>query len=207
MPYEHNVIEIMQVKATNPIELLHNRHTLPLIEAYFEFTQLKQLYRQGWLLRGVSPERCESVAEHTFGMAVLSLFIASAYFPELDLLKVLRMALLHDFGEIYAGDIVPADHVSATEKHAREQASAAQVFSHLPNGNDYLALWQEYEESATAEARFVKQMDRLEMALQASVYEQQGIVDASEFLASAQASMSAPELQAIMAEIMALRKA
>ena len=195
----------MQVKAENPITLLEGRHTLPLIEAYFEFNQLKQLYRQGWLRRGVPPERCESVAEHTFAMAMLCLFIADAYMPTLNMLKVLRLALLHDFGEIYAGDITPADAVDPQEKHRREHDAVQQVFARFPHGADYLALWQEYEENRTEEARFVKQMDRLEMALQASVYEQQGIVNAEEFLASASHALTQPALRAILDEVVALR--
>ena len=195
---------MMQVKAENPINLLQGRRTLPLVEAYFELNQLKQLYRQGWLRRGVPAERCESVAEHIFGMAMLSLFIADAYFPSLNLLKVLRLTLLHDLGEIYAGDIIPADEVPPQEKLRRERESVERVFSRLPRGADYLALWLEYEDNQTDEARFVKQMDRLEMALQASVYQQQHLLNAGEFLASASQVLDRPELRAILDELVAL---
>lgn len=195
----------MRVKAENPITLLASRHVLPLVEVYFELNQLKQLYRQGWLRGGVPTERCESVAEHTFGMALMCMFIADAYVPTLDAHKVLRLALLHDFGEIYAGDITPADAVDPQEKHLREREAVQQVFARLPCGADYLALWQEYEENRTDEARFVKQMDRLEMALQASVYEQQQILNAGEFLESASQAMIQPELRAILDDIVALR--
>ena len=198
---------MMQVKAENPITLLEGRRTLPIIEAYFEFNQLKQLYRQGWLRRGVPAERCESVAEHTFAMVVLCMFVADAALPELDTDKVMRMALLHDFGEIYAGDITPADDVSPQEKRRREKAAVEEVFARLPRGAAYLALWQEYEDNRSAEARFVKQMDRLEMALQASVYALQGVVDAHEFLATAAQAMQQAELRAILDEIMALNRA
>ena len=194
----------MQIKAYNPIDLLRNKPTLPLIEAYFEFAQLKQLYRQGWLRRGVPPQRCESVAEHTFSMAILAMAVADAHFPALDLLKVLRLVLLHDCGEIYAGDIVPADGMNPDEKHRLERESVQQVLSRLPNGMDYIALWQEYESAASAEARFVKQMDRLDMALQSSVYEQQGLIDATEFLASVEAALAVPEFQAIVTALQAL---
>jgi putative hydrolase of HD superfamily len=195
---------MMQVKAENPITLLEGRRTLPIIEAYFEFNQLKQLYRQGWLRRGVPAERCESVAEHTFAMVILCVFIADAALPELDTDKVMRMALLHDFGEIYAGDITPADAISPQEKRRRERAAVEEVFARLPRGAAYLALWQEYEDNRSAEARFVKQMDRLEMALQASVYALQGVVDAHEFLSTAAQAMQQAELRAILDEIMAL---
>src|SRR5690348_3445079 len=106
----------MQTKAGNPIALLKDKQTLSLIAAYYEFNQLKQLYRQGWLRRGVPALECETVAEHTFSMALLAMLIADAHFPELDLTKVLRLVLLHDLGEIYTGDIVPADRIDAQEK-------------------------------------------------------------------------------------------
>ncbi|HYO58827.1 HD domain-containing protein [Archangium sp.] len=63
----------MQTKAAPPIALLQGRSTLALIEAYFELNHLKQLYRQGWLRVGLARERCESVAEHSFGVALLCL--------------------------------------------------------------------------------------------------------------------------------------
>jgi putative hydrolase of HD superfamily len=195
----------MQTKADTPITLLRGKTTLPLIEAYFEFTQLKQLYRQGWLRRGVPAERCESVAEHIFSMAVLAMVVADAYFPALDLLKVLRLVLLHDFGEIYAGDIIPADHLDPQEKYRRERESALQVLEKLPIGAVYIALWQEYEDGASPEARFVKQMDRLDMGLQASVYEQQGMINAGEFLASIETALGTPELRSILEALELLR--
>jgi putative hydrolase of HD superfamily len=130
--------------------------------------------------------------------------IADAYYPGLDLLKVLRLVLLHDFGEIYAGDIVPADRVNAQTKHVLEHESVQRVLSRLADGASYMALWQEYEDNATPEARFVKQIDRLEMALQASVYERQSLLSAEhagEFLTSASNAIDLPELRRILEEI------
>jgi putative hydrolase of HD superfamily len=184
---------------------LPGKQVLPLIEAYFEFNHLKQLYRQGWLLRGVPPERCESVAEHTFGVALLAMLLAETHFPELDAGKVLRLALLHDFGEIYAGDITPFDGIDRVEKVRREQAGVTQVLAKLPQGERYLALWEEYEGQNSPEARFVRQIDRLEMALQASVYERQGLGDLSEFFDYVRSFLSEPELQAILRELEGLR--
>ena len=116
----------MEIKAENPISLLGEEGYTPLVTAYFELCHLKQLYRQGWLRRGVPPERCESIAEHSFGVAVLALWLAQAQ-PELDADKVVRMALLHDLGEVYAGDIVPSDGVSEGEKHRREAEARAML--------------------------------------------------------------------------------
>ncbi len=195
----------METKASIPVSQLAARHLAPLIEAYFEFNHLKQLYRQGWLQHGVSPRRCESVAEHSFGVAILALFLADAEGPELDTSRVLRMALLHDFGEIYAGDITPADGIDRDEKLRLERQAVQQVFRKLPRGADYLALWEEYERGASPEAQFVRQIDRLEMALQASVYEHQGLADLSEFFVSAEQALSAPGLQSILNELKIMR--
>ena len=170
---------------------------MPFLSAFLDFNRLKHLRRQGWLRRGVPPERCESVADHTFSAAVLAMFLADAHYPGLDLAKVLRLALLHDFGEIDAGDITPADGVSDEEKRRREEASVVRVLSKLPNGAEYVALWREYEDGRSPEARFVRQIDRLEMALQASAYQRQGLVDPAEFHRSAGAALSDPELQAV----------
>lgn len=195
----------MKVKAPILLERLQGKQLLPLIEAYFEFNHLKQLYRQGWLRRGIAPEQCESVAEHSFGVALLAMFLAEAYFPYLDTNKVIRLALLHDFGEIYAGDIVPADGISPAEKMRQEQEGVVRVLAKLPQGERYLALWEEYEQQHSPEARFVRQIDRLEMALQASVYEQQGLADLSEFFDSVREFLSEAELQAILRELEGLR--
>jgi len=174
-----------------------------IIAFYFEFNQLKQLFRQGWLRHGVPPERCESVADHSFSVAVLAMLLSDAHFPDLDTARVLRLALLHEFGEIYAGDITPADGVSGEEKHRREEDSVVRVLSKLPNGEMYITLWREYEDNQSPEARFVRQIDRLEMALQASVYQRQGLLDPAEFLRSAGAALSAPELRRILDELTA----
>jgi len=195
----------MHVKASNPVDTLPAAEIHPLIQAYFEFNHLKQLYRQGWLRRGIPDQRCESVAEHTFAVAVLGLLLCDSAFPKLNSQRVLRMALLHDFGEIYTGDIIPSDPISLEEKHQLEQEAIQQVLGELPGAEDYLALWGEFESGETPEAQLVRQLDRLEMALQASVYEHQGMGDLSEFYATARAALSDPGLRQILDELEHLR--
>jgi putative hydrolase of HD superfamily len=195
----------MHTKASPPISHIRHAHASPFVRVYFEFNHLKQLYRQGWLQRGVPPTQCESVAEHSFGVALLALFLAEAYFPDLDVGKVMRMALLHDCGEIDAGDLTPAHGLSDQEKYRREQQSVVRVLSTLPGGADYIALWEEYEREASPEAQFVRQVDRLEMVLQASVYEHHQLADLSEFFAAGKQALSAPQLRAMVADLEALR--
>ena len=200
------LVKDMETKAENPAGLLERlslppgKEAAPFIQAYFELCHLKQLFRQGWLRRGIPRERCESVAEHSFGVAVLALWLAQAHSPRLDQNKVLRMALLHDCGEIYAGDIIPSDPVTAQEKHQRELEAVRQVFEKLPGGESYVQLWQEFEAGESPEAQFVRQIDRLEMGLQASVYTAQGFAGLEEFFASAQQALTDEKFNKLLAE-------
>lgn len=193
----------MQTKAENPVSLLPAAAPA-LLQAYFELSHLKQLYRQGWLRRGVSKERCESVAEHSFGVALLALWLVETQYPQLDAEKVLRMALIHDFGEVYAGDIIPGDAVEPEQKYRQEEASIRQVFEKLPGGEVYICLWQEFEQGQTPEARLVRQLDRLEMGLQAAVYRAQGLGGLQEFSASAMQALSEEEWGELLSQADAL---
>ncbi|MDY0146208.1 MAG: HD domain-containing protein [Kiritimatiellia bacterium] len=195
----------METKRAQAIRKLDGKDALPIVRVFFEFDHLKSLYRQGWLRAGIPKVHCETVAEHSLGVALLALFLADAYFPQLDKGKLVRMGLLHDFGEIYAGDIVPGK-MSLTDKHELEKQSVELVFSQLPNGADYLAVWEEFERGETAEARFLKEIDRLEMGLQASVYEQEGFGDLSVFFESTDRALTTPELRQIFESLMALRR-
>jgi 5'-deoxynucleotidase YfbR-like HD superfamily hydrolase len=191
---------MMEIKAENPAGLLQDKEYAPQMAAFFELCHLKQLYRQGWLRRGVPRERCESIAEHSFGVAVLALWLAPAQ-PELDVDKVVRMALLHDLGEVYAGDIIPGDGVSEGEKHQREAEAVRKILSQLPDGQGNIQLWDEFEEGISPEARFVHQIDRLEMGLQAAVYARQGLIEGDEFFDSARQAMVEPRLSKLLEEI------
>jgi len=195
----------MKIKAERPLSWFNGRSLSPLLEAYLELNHLKQLYRQGWLRRGVPLDRCESVAEHVFNMAMLAWWIADAYFPNLDVNRVLRMVLVHELGEIYAGDITPGDHMSAEEKHRLEREGFMRVVNKLPEGETYLSLWEEFEEGATSEARLVRQIDRLEMGFQALIYEKQGFGNMDEFFRSVDAALTDPELRDILSNLEAER--
>jgi len=196
----------VKTKGEIPLSLYGKQSLSPLVEAYFELNHLKQLYRQGWLKRGVPPERCESVAEHVFGMAVLAWWAAGSMFPELDIDRTIRMVLAHELGEIYTGDLTPSDPVTAEEKHRLEWENLRKVTDKLPDGEGFLALWEEFESGQTPEARFVRQMDRLEMAFQAAVYEKQGFGDMSEFFATTEKSLSDSRLKQILIELEQLRQ-
>jgi putative hydrolase of HD superfamily len=191
----------MQRKAPLPLTQRELEALPPPLGTYLAASQLKQLYRQGWLRRGIPPAQCESVADHTYSVALLVLLLVDAYYPELDRDKALRLALLHDLGEAYAGDLTPADGVPAESKHDRERASLVRVLGKLDCDEAYVALWEEYERGETPEARLVREVDRLEMGLQAFVYERQSGIDLREFYDSAREALTLPELVRLFREI------
>lgn len=195
----------MEMKGAFQLDKLAGCEDAQWLRAYFELSHLKQLYRQGWLRRGISTLRCESVADHTFATALLSYWLARAEFPELDAERVLQMALMHDLGEIYVGDLIPQDQISPQSKYEQEQQAVHQIFDNLPGGKAYILLWDEFEAGVSPEARFVRQMDRLEMAMQACLYEHQGETGLQEFFDSADLAVSDPRLRKIIDTIVICR--
>lgn len=174
----------MREKASIPIDLLDKMKSSPLLKTYFEFVHLKQLFRKGWLQHGVPETRCESVADHSYATAMLCMLLLDQH-PDLDTEKILKLALLHDLGECYVGDITPFDNIDPADKKALEAEAVRKVLGKLSAGAELISLWQEYESQSSAEAQFVRQVDRFEMALQGSVYQHQGLVDPAEFFESA----------------------
>ena len=191
-----------------------NKHTRRLldkktnvgIELFFEFAQLKNLYRQGWLKRGISKLDCETVADHSFAVALLGYTLAEEYRQDLNANHVMKLGLFHELGEIYAGDIIPRDGVSLEDKSQREYASVKKVFLNLPNAGRYIALWREFEDGKTQESLFVKQIDKLEMGLQASLYERLDYTNLHEFFPSVERAITSPELKLIFEDLLRLRE-
>jgi putative hydrolase of HD superfamily len=194
----------METKASAPISLLTGEQVPAWITAYYEINQLKHLYRQGWLQRGIPKSLCESVAEHSFSMALLALLLIDQISPALDRQQVLLMALIHDLGEIYAGDFTPQDGMPSDEKHALEAKAFQQVFGGLTGGQRYIDVWRAYERGESPEAHFVKQVDRLEMALQASIYARRGFSDMGDFFDSARKALDSGPMGSLLAEVEAL---
>lgn len=178
----------------------------PIIRLFYDFSQLKNLYRQGWLHNGVPEAECESVADHSFGVALLGYVLAKEYRPDLDADLVMRLGLFHEIGEIHAGDLTPRDSVSTGEKSDREFAGVKQVFSHMKVPQQYVDIWRQYENQVTLESVFVHQVDKLEMALQASLYERLGNTGLDEFFPYVKERLASPELKSVLDDVLAARK-
>ncbi len=171
------------------------------LEVLYQLSKLKNLYRQGWLKRNVSEEIGESVADHSFSTAMTAWILAKHLNLQVDIEKVLKMSLVHEIGEIYAGDITPVDGISLEDKYQRELASVEKVFADYPQGQEFIDLWKEFEDAKSPEAKFLKQIDKFEMGLQASIYKKHDIGIMDEFLASGQKAQSDQELKKLYQEM------
>jgi putative hydrolase of HD superfamily len=194
----------METKNNHTTELLTTQ-TSPIIELFFEFAQLKNLYRQGWLKQDVSKLDCETVADHSFSVALLGYIIAQEHRPDLDSNKVMKLGLFHEIGEIHVGDITPHDNISSKEKSEKEIEAVKKVFSCMPNPQKYIDICLEYEEQTSPESIFVKQVDKLEMVMQANLYEKMGYSTLNEFYETCKQKINSPELKSIFDEIIKLR--
>jgi putative hydrolase of HD superfamily len=151
-----------------------------------EMLALKKIPRAGWLRVGIDDP--ESVAAHSWGVCWLVLALCP---EDIDQGHALRLAVIHDAPEVRVGDITPYDGVSRKEKAIRETAAASDMFRSRP---DLIALLDEYQAQETPEARFVHQLDRLDMAFQALRYGRDTGVDTTEFLQSARRAIQPPAL-------------
>jgi putative hydrolase of HD superfamily len=163
---------------------------------------LKQLPRQGWTRHGL--DHPESVADHSYGVAILALFFARRL--GLDASRAIVMALLHDLPESIIGDATPADRIDRTQ-HGEAEAQAAQaILSLFGNANELVELCRDYQERRSPEAVLVYELDRLEMAFQAARYEREHAVDLTEFYASTKRRLTLPALVAALHELSERRK-
>jgi|SRR6056297_363406 len=132
------------------------------IDFILEIDRLKTIYRRTYL---TDASRFENSAEHSWHIAVMAMVLAEhANQPDIDLLSVIKMLLIHDLVEIDAGDTFAYDTSAKTDKAEREQAAADRIFNLLPadQAAGFRALWDEFEARQTPEACFAAALDRLQ---------------------------------------------
>jgi putative hydrolase of HD superfamily len=144
-----------------------------LITSLMHGNQLKRTSRTGWVQRGVPG--AENVAAHSYGVAFASLMLAEVISSDLDLGRLLAMALLHDLPEAETSDIPsPSWRLlpPGSKEHA-EEAAMSKMFATSRNRDGYLKLWRELQAAETEEARIVHDADKIDLFLQATVYAEQ----------------------------------
>lgn len=127
-----------------------------------ELDKLKSVYRKA--LIKCDNNRYENSAEHSWHVALTANVLAPYAEKEIDISRVMLMLLLHDIVEIDAGDTFAFDEKTVlAEQSDKEQMAANRLFGLLPESQykTYLALWNEFEQAETPDAKFAKSMDRV----------------------------------------------
>ena len=156
-----------------------------MLSTLIELQRLKRLDRTGWTLRGL-PNGTESVASHSFGVSVTAMLLADKFAAQgiaVDVERVLRIALLHDWAEVRVGDMPRTATLyfgSDTRKHA-ETAAFLDVVDTVDADGIYAGLYSDYEQRESLEARLVKAADVLDLLIQVYALERAGARGLDEF--------------------------
>lgn len=162
--------------------------------------------RTGWVLRNIPDP--ETIAGHMYRMAMLSFLVDNE--ENLDKIKIMQMALIHDLAECIVGDITPKCGVPPDEKHRREDEAMMNICNLLGDkGPSILQMFREYEKQESPEAQYVKDLDRLDLIMQAYEYEKRDNMPGrlEEFFKSTNGKIKHPFINKLATEINAKRNA
>ena len=172
-----------------------------ILDFFKTAANLKKISRQGWIDK-LLLDNPESVADHTYSMAIIGMVISDLenYNSE----KIIKMILLHDLAESKIGDITP-EQLNKEKKNELENNVFNKIIKNLPNliKSQYLQIWQEYQENTSLESKLVHQIDKLEMALQAKIYKNDGHSQKKleSFFESAKIDITDPKLKELFTKI------
>lgn len=135
------------------------------IEFIKEIDKIKYIQRKTKLFHS---DRNENDAEHSWHLALMAVVLAEYSNEPVDVLKVVKMVLIHDIVEIDAGDTFIYDTHKNHDNSDEERLAAKRIFGLLPKeqADEFIELWEEFETGDTSEAKFARVMDRLEPLLQ-----------------------------------------
>jgi putative hydrolases of HD superfamily len=138
---------------------------LQQIEFIKEIDKIKYIQRRTKL---INSDRHENDAEHSWHLAMMTIVLAEYSNTPIDVLKVLKMVLIHDIVEIDTGDVFLHDTTKNHDNTEEETIAAKRIFGILPpeQAAAFISIWEEFEEGQTNEAKFAKAMDRFEPLLQ-----------------------------------------
>jgi putative hydrolase of HD superfamily len=173
-----------------------------ILDFFKNALNLKNISRQGWIDK-LSIEHPESVADHSYSMAIMGMVISDL--ENYDSEKMLKMILLHDLAESKIGDYTP-NQISKENKIKIENNAYDEIISTLPESIklQYRKIWEEYQNQESPESKIVHQIDKLEMALQAKMYQKEGSSKEAveSFFKSAENEITHPKLKDILNQIL-----
>jgi putative hydrolase of HD superfamily len=144
---------------------MHPSNLLQQVAFIKEIDKLKYIQRKTKLFNS---DRPENDAEHSWHLAMMTIVLAEHSDKPIDVLKVVKMVLIHDIVEIDAGDTFIYDTTKNHTNTEEELLAAKRIFGLLPKeqAEEFIAVWEEFEAGETDEAKFAKAMDRFEPLLQ-----------------------------------------
>jgi len=169
----------------------------------------KRLLRSGFVREQVvNPE---SVAEHSFRTGVIAMVFSDKVGNNLNKDKLIKMALIHDIGEIITGDVVVQrgeiiDLALRDSKEEQERIGIKEIFDQIQEGEIYAEIFEEMIARKSPEAKIFWQFDKLELALTALEYEEEQNKQLDEFFLDANTHMKEPLLKVILSQIIKSRK-
>ncbi|KOC60051.1 HD domain-containing protein 2 [Habropoda laboriosa] len=173
------------------------------LDMHLSFQHMK---RRGWVVRNI-PEP-ETIAGHMYRMAMLSFLVDNE--ENLDKVKIMQMALIHDLAECIVGDITPHCGVPPDEKHRLEDEAMEDISKLLGDkGPGILEMFREYEKQESPEAKYVKDLDRLDLIMQAYEYEKRdnALGELEEFFTATTGKIRHPFIKKMASEITETRQA
>ncbi|MBE6821314.1 MAG: HD domain-containing protein [Ruminococcaceae bacterium] len=137
-------------------EKIHNQ-----IKFAITIDEMKNIFRRNLLADG---SRRENDAEHSWHLAMLAMLLEEYSAEKVDIERVLKIALIHDLIEVYAGDTFAYDAKGNEDKHEREIQAAEKLFGMLDpdQGTEIRELWDEFEAMETAESKYANAIDRIQ---------------------------------------------
>ena len=169
-----------------------------LSEFFYIVSELKKTQRKGWKEK-VGIINPESVADHSYGVAIMAMIFSDI--GNMDTVKIVKMALLHDLAESIIGDFMPHE-ISKENKQVLENQTMKEILSKLPPDltNQYHFLWEEYTEGKSKESILLHEIDKLEMAIQAAKYSGEGFSKdkLQEFIESSRKQIKSKELLTVL---------
>ncbi|MDQ3820489.1 MAG: HD domain-containing protein [Acidobacteriota bacterium] len=159
-----------------------------MLSTLIELQRLKGLERTGWMLRGIAAG-AESVASHSYGVAVAAMLLADELIArgvDINMERVLRVALLHDWAEARVGDMprTATNYFGADARRRAERAAFTDIVGGLETegvAEKYSQLHEDYEERGSLEARVVKAADVIDLLVQTLAFERAGARGLDEF--------------------------
>ena len=148
-----------------------------IIHFYVLASTLKDKIRRGWKIWHVERERVESIAEHIYGTCMLAIAIDSEYDFNIDLMKVIKILVIHELEEIEIKDFTPFDKITNKEKRKIGKVAVEDVLKDLTKKEELIELIEEFENMKTKESIFAKMCDKLESDIQCKLYCEEHCLD------------------------------